>query len=71
MASHLHGKIGQNIFSRKIIIQLLFFRVINAKQEKAVKSDQYRMNWRRERAKRKKRRAGRRKNRRRMRRRCC
>jgi hypothetical protein len=53
MASHLHGKIGQNIFSRKIIIQLLFFRVINAKQEKAVKSDQYRMNWRRERAEKK------------------
>jgi hypothetical protein len=54
MASHLHGKIGQNIFSRKIIIQLLFIQLINANQVKAVKSDQCGMNWKREKGKRKK-----------------
>jgi hypothetical protein len=42
MASHLHGKIGQNIFSRKIIIQLLFFQVINTNQVRPNrKADEY------------------------------
>ena len=52
-ASHLHGNLSKIIFSRKIIIQLLFIQVINGNQLKVLKSDhcgknQQRKKWEKE-----------------------